>query len=82
MNEFHGGIPTARFTINQRAITITKMGTLFRKQVTIIPMRNVASWERPALRNEVRVRTNDGKTHTLIDLHPDTVLAALEEAMG
>jgi len=77
---FQGGVPMTRFVITDKVITITKTGAFFKKHVTTIPMRNVASWE--GTHGAVKIRTNDGKTHSLPDMHPDKVIAALEETIS
>ena len=73
---YKSGVIGNGFEITDSTLTINSGWGLTKKKV-VIPLRNIASAEKPRLKNEVIVRTNDGKQYTLATMHPQQAIDAL-----
>ncbi|HVA86814.1 MAG TPA: hypothetical protein VNF73_10930 [Candidatus Saccharimonadales bacterium] len=81
MAAYKGGVIGNRFEITDKLLIVDHIAyhgvTSHGREKTTIPLRNIASAVHPPRRNEVIVQTNDGKSITLVDMHPDDAIAAL-----
>jgi hypothetical protein len=73
---YKSGVIGNGFEITDRTLTIFTGFWPMKKRV-VIPLRNIASAEKPRLLDQVVVRTNDGKKFTLSTMHPQEAIDAL-----